>query len=208
MGTEADTYFYRKDLRRYETAEPEEKVRFILNHFSGFEMMLSSFEGYIRISIEEECRYNRRKGEGDAGVRVQGGFTSDPTLSQAVRNIEIEEAIRSGDMNQVLEYTDEPQMHRQDCFILTDMRSDYRYTVEAIRRLKPCEQTLYLDYITGRKDLYRIAEDCGIQYQSAKNKIARIRIRVVKMAGRTLLVKYGGNRREWLWDTKSKEIQD
>jgi hypothetical protein len=59
-------------------------------------MMLSSFEGFIRISIEEESRYNRRKKEGDAGVRGQGGFTSDPTLSQAVRNIEIEEAIRSG----------------------------------------------------------------------------------------------------------------
>lgn len=47
MGTEADTYFYRRDLRRYETSEPEEKVRFILNHFSGFEMILTSYEGYI-----------------------------------------------------------------------------------------------------------------------------------------------------------------
>ena len=88
MGTEADTYFYRKDLRRYETADPEEKVRFILNHFAGFELILTSYEDYIRISIEEECRYNRRKEEGDAGVRVHGGFPSDPTLSQAVRNME------------------------------------------------------------------------------------------------------------------------
>ena len=170
-------------------------------------MILTSYEDYIRISIEEECRYNRRKEEGDAGVRVHGGFPSDPTLSQAVRNMEIDKAIRSGDMNRVLAYTDDPQMHQQDCFILSDMRSDYRYTVEAIRRLRPEEQTLYLDYITGRRDLYRIAEECGIQYQSAKNKIARIRIRVVKMAGRTLLVKYGGNRREWLWNTKLKEMQ-
>lgn len=207
MGTEADTYFYRKDLRRYETADPEEKVRFILNHFAGFELILTSYEGYIRISIEEECRYNRRKEEGDAGIWVHGGFPSNPTLYQAVRNIEIDKAIRSGDMNRVLMYTDDPQMHQQDCFILSDMRSDYRYTVEAIRRLRPDEQTLYLDYITGRRDLYRIAEDCGIQYQSAKNKIARIRIRVVKMAGRTLLVKYGGNRREWLWNTESKKMQ-
>lgn len=207
MGTEADTYFYRKDLRRYETADPEEKVRFILNHFAGFELILTSYEGYIRISIEEECRYNRRKEEGDAGIRVHGGFPSNPTLYQAVRNIEIDKAIRSGDMNRVLMYTDDPQMHQQDCFILSDMRSDYRYTVEAIRRLRPDEQTLYLDYITGRRDLYRIAEDCGIQYQSAKNKIARIRIRVVKMAGRTLLVKYGGNRRDWLWNTESKKMQ-
>ena len=207
MGTEADTDFYRKDLRRYETADPEEKVRFILNHFAGFELILTSYEDYIRISIEEECRYNRRKEEGDAGVRVHGGVPSDPTLSQAVRNMEIDKAIRSGDMNHVLAYTDDPQMHQQDCFILSDMRSDYRYTVEAIRRLRPEEQTLYLDYITGRRDLYRIAEECGIQYQSAKNKIARIRIRVVKMAGRTLLVKYGGNRREWLWNTKLKEMQ-
>lgn len=207
MGTEADTYFYRKDLRRYETANPEEKVRFILNHFAGFELILTSYEGYIRISIEEECRYNRRKEEGDAGIRVHGGFPSNPTLYQAVRNIEIDKAIRSGDMNRVLMYTDDPQMHQQDCYILSDMRSDYRYTVEAIRRLRPDEQTLYLDYITGRRDLYQIAEDCGIQYQSAKNKIARIRIRVVKMAGRTLLVKYGGNRRNWLWNTESKKMQ-
>lgn len=201
MGTEADVYFYRKDLRRYEKAGPEEKVRFILSNFSGFEMIISSYESCIRISIEEECRYNKRKKEGDPGVRVQDGFLPDPTLSQAVRNIEIDDAIRSGDINRVLEYTDEPQMHRKDCFILSDMRSDYRYTVNAIRCLKPAEQKLYMDYITGKTDLYRIAEECGIQYQSAKNKIARIRIKVVEMAGKTLFIKYGGNRREWLWHT-------
>ena len=198
MGNEVDFYFYRRDLRNYESAGTEDKVRFILRNFARFDVMLNTYEECIRISIEEESRYNRRKEAGDPGIRVQTTGTSDSAQSRSIRSIEVKQAVESGDMTDVLEYTDDPELHEEDRFILSDMKSDYRYTVEAIQMLKPKDRKIYLGYLRGETDFFGIAEDLGIQYQSARNKIFRIRVQVVTTASRVLSVKYAGDRRSWV----------
>lgn len=203
MENKADFYFYRKDLRKYESAGTEDKVRFILQNFSGFDAMLNTYEEFIRISIEEESLYNRRKEAEDPGIRVQTGGNGNPTQSRALWSMELKKAVKSGNLDAVLEYADDPELHEQDCFILSDMKSDYEYTVEAIQMLKPRDRKLYLRYLKGETNFYGIAQDFGIQYQSAKNRISRIRVHVISTASRILSVKYGENRRDWICQKKA-----
>ncbi|EUB18210.1 hypothetical protein HMPREF1508_1290 [Shuttleworthella sp. MSX8B] len=85
---------------------------------------------------------------------------------------------------------------------MKDMKFDCAQIREALHILKPEEEDLFIDYLNGKRTVDSIADEYRIQYQSAKNKIARIRIKVIRSAAQTLMIRYGRNRREWLWDLK------
>lgn len=202
MGSEADFYEYRVHLRLYERAGPEKRIQYILRNFRIFGRIVKDYENKMQVAIQEESSFNTREAKGDPGERVQSGFPSDPTMEQAMRSLEIEQAFRHGNIRILLRHVDCPEQHMQDWRIVEDMKFDYTQISKAIHRLKPEEEELFTDYLNGKKTVDSIAEEYQIQYQSAKNKIARIRVKVIHTASQTLLIRYGRKRREWLWDLK------
>ena len=205
MGTEADFYQYRKSLRHYERADPEEKEQYILSHYSVFMRIIGRFEDKMKFAIREESHFNLMRERGEISVRVDTSYCSNPTLSQAIRDHEIEDAFKAGDIRSILEDTDDPDRHAEDFRIIVSMESDYARVRKVLHHLKPEEEDLFTDYLTGKKSMENIAADYQIQYQSAKNKIARIRGKVIRDAAEDFSLRYAADRRDYLWKSRSSE---
>ena len=202
MGSEADFYEYRTKLRHYERAGPEVRIQYILRHYTSMQRIVGDYENKMKIAIQEEAAFNIRKSRGEPGERVQTGFWSDPTMEQAMRGLEMDQTFQRGDIQTLLRHVDQPNQHIQDWNIVKDMKFDCAQIREALHILKPEEEDLFIDYLNGKRTVDSIADEYRIQYQLAKNKIARIRIKVIRSAAQTLMIRYGRNRREWLWDLK------
>ena len=82
----------------------------------------------------------------------------------------------SGDMMDGVDRADE---YMRDAYLLRDMRKDY----ELFRRqlcILGTEKETFEKYLCGEKNLVDIAEEQGITYESAQQKIHKIRSRVKK----------------------------
>lgn len=73
----------------------------------NFIRMVEGFERNLSFIIKQEKEMKRRAAIGELGVRVQNSHISDPTAREAIDNMMIEQAIREGDLTEVIAELDE-----------------------------------------------------------------------------------------------------
>ena len=113
------------------------------------------------------------------GVRVQGGnIKSDPTANKAVAKIMTTEALIKCDFSgDVLKGVDRAEEFVSDAYLLRKMRNDYQLFNKQVETLG-AEKDMFEKYLTGEMSLSDIAELQNISYESAQQKIHKIRSRV------------------------------
>jgi len=129
--------------------------------------------------IECEKESNSHQEMGDLGIRVQtGGTTSDPTAKKAIRNVMTLEALINCDFSgDVMEGVNRAEEFIRDAYLLRDMRKDYDLFNRQLSILGTEKET-FEKYLRREKSLDDIAEEHGITYESAQQKIHKIRTRV------------------------------
>ena len=143
--------------------------------------------------IECEKESNSHRAWGDLGVRVQtGGSASDPAAKKAIRNVMTREALINCDFSgDVMEGVDRAEEFIRDAYLLRDMRKDYELFNRQLSILGTEKET-FEKYLRREKTLIDIAEEQGITYESAQQKIHKIRLRVKKQVVGFMDGKMGG----------------
>ena len=173
-------------IKNYEKADAAGKVDIICKNYSNFIGIVDGYTEGLRYMIESEKAYNRRRNHGDPGVRVQAsGIHSDITADTAISNVITREAIIACDFSGgVLEGVDRGEEFRQDAYTLRNMRADFNLFNQQLSILGRNELRIFRDYLSGEKDISEIADEEGIQYESAAQKVRRAKVKIkVQMVG-------------------------
>lgn len=180
-------------IKIYVDASSAKRVDIIIKHYTDFLGIVDGYTEGLRYMIECEKDSNRHRALGDLGVRVQtGGSTSDPTAKKAIRNVMTREALINCDFSgDVMEGVDRAEEFIRDAYLLRDMRKDYELFNRQLSILGTEKET-FEKYLRREKTLIDIAEEQGITYESAQQKIHKIRIRVKKQVVGFMDGKMGG----------------
>ena len=164
-------------LEKYAGLTPEKRVDYICKNYSRFTGIIESYTQGLVYMIEEEQDFNRREDRGDLGVRVQGGgFHSDRTANQAIRNVSLRDAIIACDFSDgVLDDTDHDEEFMRAAAVLRQMRRDFELFNSQMQQLKENDMLLIQSFLLKEKDLTEIADERGIQYESAYQRVRRIK---------------------------------
>ena len=166
-------------IKIYVDASSAKRVDIIIKHYTDFIGIVDGYTEGLRYMIECEKESNSHRGIEDLGVRVKtSGSTSDSTAKKAIRNVMTREALINCDFSgDVMDGVDRAEEFIRDAYLLRDMRKDYELFNRQLSILGTEKET-FEKYLRREKTLIDIAEEQGITYESAQQKIHRIRLRV------------------------------
>ena len=172
-------------IRVYTGATSEKRIDIIIKNYTKFIGIVDGYTDGLRYMIECEKESSHRQSVGDLGVRVQtGGMTSDPTARKAINNVITREALINCDFSgNVLDGVDQAEVYIRDAYILSDMRKDYNLFNSQLGILGTEKET-FTKYLLKEKTISDIAEDQGITYESARQQIQKIKVRMKKQVKR------------------------
>lgn len=177
---QGDTDMAEKNLIKvYVNASSSKRVNLIIKNYNDFMGIVEGYTEGLRYMIECEKESNHRHDIGELGVRVQGGsIKSDPTANKAVAKIMTTEALVKCDFSgDVLKGVDRAEEFVSDAYLLRKMRNDYQLFNKQVETLG-AEKDVFEKYLTREMSLSDIAELQNISYESAQQKIHKIRSRV------------------------------
>ena len=165
-------------VRIYVNANSSKKVDIIIKQYSHFMDIVESCTDGLQYMIQCEKESNNRHRMGELGIRVHTSGVSDPTAKSAIRNVITREAIINCDFSgDVLEGVNRAEEFMREAYLLRDMRMDYDLFKCQLSILGP-EKELFEKFLCGKMTLFDIAEEEGISYEAAKQRIYRNRTRV------------------------------
>ncbi|WP_370808613.1 hypothetical protein [Eubacterium ramulus] len=166
-------------IKVYVNASSSKRVNLIIKNYNDFMGIVEGYTEGLRYMIECEKESGHRHDIGELGVRVQGGsIKSDPTANKAVAKIMTTEALIKCDFSGgVLKGVDRAEEFVSDAYLLRKMRNDYQLFNKQVETLG-AEKDVFEKYLTGEMSLSDIAELQNISYESAQQKIHKIRSRV------------------------------
>lgn len=173
-------------IKIYAQADSAKKVDIIIRYYPNFMGIVESYTDGLRYMIENEKAFNRQASRGELGVRVQAkGKHSDITGNSAVASVMTREVLVACDFSgDVLEGVDRQEEFKQEAITLRTMRLDYELFNQQLGILGEEESEVFQQFIRGEKDLQAIAEDKGIVYESAQQRIHRAKRKIkVQMVG-------------------------
>jgi len=180
-------------IRVYTGATSEKRIDIIIKNYTKFIGIVDGYTDGLRYMIECEKESSHRQSAGDLGVRVQtGGMTSDPTARKAINNVITREALINCDFSgNVLDGVDQAEVYIRDAYILRDMRKDYNLFNSQLGILGTEKET-FTKYLLKEKTISDIAEDQGITYESARQQMQKIKVRMKKQVKRFMDGQPGG----------------
>ena len=167
-------------IENYAKANAAGKVDIICKNYSNFIGIVDGYTEGLCYMIENEKAFNRKQNRGDLGVRVQtSGMHSDITADTAINNVITKEAIIACDFSgDVLDGVDRVEKFQRDAYTLRNMRADFDLFNKQLCILGRNESRILIGYLSGEKDIGDIAEEEGIQYESAVQKLRRAKVKI------------------------------
>ncbi|SFG84982.1 hypothetical protein [Oribacterium sp. WCC10] len=185
-------YSYVKKLHHYSRSDPECKAKFILKNYERFPKIIAGYESNWAIIVKAEKRYNEKAASGELGVRIQKSGTSNPTMNEAIANLELSTARSETDLRHVLKGTDNPDQHVKDKLIIQDMQDDYTILCNAIYALGTKDEEMFVRYLTRENEaLQDLADEYKMELANFKKQIYSIKKAVFLSTVECIDLKYG-----------------
>ncbi len=164
-------------VKIYFNSDAEKRFEILCQNFSVFPGIIESYTEGLVYQIQAERDYNRRKATGDLGVSIQKiGWTSDPTAKKAVDNVMTRNAVITCEIEgKEFEQLEHKEEYKQDAYTLQLMRTDYNLFSKQLCILNQKDRELFTKYISREQCLGDIADELEIQYESAYQRVRRIR---------------------------------
>lgn len=164
-------------VKIYFNSDAERRFEILCQNFSVFPGIIESYTEGLVYQIQAERDYNRRKATGDLGVSIQKiGWTSDPTAKKAVDNVMTRNAVITCEIEgKEFEQLEHKEEYKQDAYTLQLMRTDYNLFSKQLCILNQKDRELFTKYISRKQCLGDIADELEIQYESAYQRVRRIR---------------------------------
>ena len=117
---------------------------------------------------------------------------SDPTARKAIRNVMLFDALFNCDFSgDIMEGVDCAETYMEDAYVLRNMRKDYALFNSQLSILGT-QQDFFTKYLRKEISLTDVAEDQGITYEAARQKIYKIRQRLKRQVISFMDRKIGG----------------
>ena len=185
-------------VEQYADSDIGERIDILIKYYPNFIRLVEGFERSLGFIIKQEKEMKRRSEIGDLGVRVQTSHLSDPTAREAIDNMMIEQAIREGDLSEVIAELDEEvrRTHEVEIRTIRDMKEDYSIFQSSFFYLQPDEAEIYEKYLTRRGNADTLSYELDLKWDTLRSKVCRYKKVVVEQTANILIRKYqvkGGN---------------
>ena len=166
-------------LQKYSEADPEGRLKIMMGNYAVFPKMIRRIEKKVIYKIRIERDYVRSHHRGELGVRIQSSGKSDPTANEAIINVSLEEALKTGEYDpgliRGLENADE---YETAIRTINVMRLDYELLTEIIDDLREKDSRVIKQYLLEGKLFKEIADSEGRTYDAIKKRIEKIRAEI------------------------------
>lgn len=168
-------------LDNYGNSGPDKRVDIILDHYRDFPSIIEGQKKILVLKIKNERDYLRKPKKDELGTVILKSGIADPTAKQAIEHIYIEELVQKGDdiaeLLQSMENEDKKLFYRQ-FHILSKMQEEYAILEGQVLLMNSNEKKVFKLYSECGHDFQFIADQEGIQYDSARRRIWEIRRRI------------------------------
>ena len=168
-------------IEKYGSSNSDKRVDIMLNYFQEFPSIIEGQSRILILKIKNEREYLHRQSEEDAGAVRLSKALSDPTAGEAIENVSIEDTVFHGknilELTHELEFSEKHALRRQ-FYILKKMREEYAILQTQLLLLNSNEKKIFELYTESGHDFQRIADQEGIQLESARRRIWQIRKKI------------------------------
>lgn len=163
-------------LEKYKKADAGKRLSIMMEYYPVFPVILLKIEKKTEYKIKAERDYIRSHSRGELGVRVLTSHKSDPTADEAVSNVTMSEAFKTGELDKSLlkdlEHADE---YKETIRMVSIMRMDYELLNDIISGFDNDDAVIIKKHLINGKSFRTIAEEEECSNDSVKRKDRRIR---------------------------------
>lgn len=160
----------------YRQSDAEGRLSLMMENFAVFPKVIRKAEKKTMYRIRAEREYLRSHSRDELGVRVQSSKLGDITADEAVANVTLEEAFRTGYIDRsILKGMDDVSAYEDDIRTINIMRMDYELLEEIIEDLDKNDTRVIKQYLLEGRLFKEIADDEGRTYEAIKKRVERIR---------------------------------
>ena len=159
-------------LKVYMEANPEERFQIMMRNYVDFPKEVNKAEREVVYKIKSEKERIRNQTREGLGIRVQENTLSDPTANEAISNLLLEEAFKTGNIDKsVLMGIDRATEIAEEIHMIRIMRMDYELLEGLMNNLPEKDSRIMIKHFVEKKYLKEIAIEEKRKYDAVKKRI-------------------------------------
>ena len=180
-------------LNSYREATPEKRLSLMLEYYPVFPGMLHKIEKKTEYKIKTEQENIRSRSRAELDVRVQTSFISDPTSNEAINNITLEEAFKTGEIDMtLLKGMEKASEYAETIRMVSIMKMDYQLLVDIISGYGAEDSVIIRKHLAEGKSYNVIADEEKCSCDKIKRRFTRIREEITEEMLECIQMNCGG----------------
>lgn len=170
-------------IEEYGSSDSQKRIDIMLNYFEDFPVIMEGQRKILVYKIKNELEYQRKQYQNDHAMVRLLQTLSDPTAKEAIENVMIEDVVLNGkdisDLVCDMKKGTKSFFCRQ-LYVLEKMQEEYTILRTQMLLLSSSEKKIFELYAKSGHDFQKIAEEQGIQLESARRRVWEIRKKIRK----------------------------
>jgi hypothetical protein len=163
-------------LNSYKKAPAEKRLSIMLEYYPVFPGMLRKIEKKTEYKITSEQEGMSSRSRGELGVRVQTSTISDTTANEAVANVTLEEAFKTGEVSKgLLKGIENAPEFEETIRMVSIMKMDFELLEDILSGFGREDSIIIKKHLSEGKSYRVIAEEEECSTDSVRRKFTRIR---------------------------------
>lgn len=163
-------------LLKYSNASATERVDIMFDNYQLFPRMIRKEEKKTQYKIKSEREFSRSHNRGELGVRVQTSKISSPTEDEAIANVMLDEAMKTGEITDgLLKGIDDAKTYAKEIRIISIMKMDYELLEEFVEDLDDLDCQMMKAFLIKKMYIKEIAAETGMSYDYTKRRLKTLR---------------------------------
>lgn len=180
-------------LNSYKKAPAEKRLSIMLEYYPVFPGMLRKIEKKTEYKIKSEQERMRSRSRGELGVRVQTSTISDTTANEAVANVTLEEAFKTGEVSKgLLKGIENAPEFEETIRMVSIMKMDFELLEDILSGFGREDSIIIKKHLSEGKSYRVIAEEEECSTDSVRRKFTRIREEISEEIIDCLRINCGG----------------
>ena len=159
-------------VKIYKEANPEKRFEIMLGNFNDFPREVNRAEKKIQFRIKSEKEWARQSIKDGLGTPVQTSSLSDRTANEAISNVLLEEAFKTGNIDKsILKGIEGASEIEEEIKMIRIMRMDFELLEGLMQNLSELDSRIMIKRFVEKKYYKEIACEEHTNYDSVKRRI-------------------------------------
>lgn len=181
-------------IKIYKEADPEGRFQIMMSNYHVFPREINKAESKIRFRIKSEQEWARQKVSEGLGVRVQTSSTGERTANDAIANVLLEEAFKTGIIDHsILKGISEAAEIEEEIHMIRIMRMDFELLEGLLKNLSELDARIMVKHFSEKKFCKEIAGEENKEPEAVRKRIYRLKQSLKEEIIEYLEMNYGRN---------------